>query len=264
MLHHDAVALPLSARDLDLFTPESAKKLPKPPVYRIRIPTVRGKAAWQRTLDGLGAKYWSNEEMRETLRDGVNADFIHDDQRPAILATLDRGEELRLEIERLATERGPVKATAVPIDPPIDDTSSPAEIDAAIAATEAVVAAAVAEILDDPLVKARAERAALAKEIAEIERVVARYYPRFREMAADRGFWSHMAPLTAGLQFTVGWENAVSRPDKDGNTVPVKFRKGGDGLVDPAAYEALPENHQILIGWRAFALMNLGAQAAGN
>lgn len=67
------MTLPLSARERIRFTPATAADAPAPPVYLIQVPSVLGRAQWQRAVAGLGARYWTDAEMLEALRDGIAA-----------------------------------------------------------------------------------------------------------------------------------------------------------------------------------------------
>jgi len=67
------MTLPVSARERIRFTPATAGDAPEPPVYLIQVPSVLGRAQWQRAVAGLGARYWTDAEMLEALRDGIAA-----------------------------------------------------------------------------------------------------------------------------------------------------------------------------------------------
>lgn len=206
------IQLPVSARQPDRFTPPASAGDDLPPVYLIAVPTVMAKAMWQRRVAQAGAVYASDATLTDALRDGIAA-VVAEDQRAELLAILDRKAELQAEAERLL-----------------------ALGDEAVAEREALGVAA-AEVL---------------RQVAEIERVVSRAHPPYRDMVADRGYWMTVAPVLAARHFLAGWENAPGG---------VRFRRDPDGLAAQDALDALPEGHLLAIGWRAIALMNAGASA---
>lgn len=106
--------------------------------------------------------------------------------------------------------------------------------------------AALLEIVDQFEAAGRDGRAdeSLARDVAEIERVMRRAWPPYAALLGDQTEYLQVAPLVAAKLFLIGWEN-VAAPFK---------RVGGE--VPDAVLEAIEERDLDEIGWRAFALMH--------
>lgn len=81
--------LPVSVKDKVAFTPIGYEDVDPPPVYYLRVPTVRDRASLNREIILAGARAVYPGELAEELRDAINR-FVEADQKAELIALLDQ------------------------------------------------------------------------------------------------------------------------------------------------------------------------------
>lgn len=85
----------------------------------------------------------------------------------------------------------------------------------------------------------KAERQELVAEISAIEATLARHWPPYRELVADRDYWNEVSEIEV-VRLLLQRNGEADLP------------QGGDGMLTDAAYQALPRDHRAPLA--AFAM----------
>lgn len=116
--------IPVSVHDLHDYTPRAARDQAPAPVFVLRTPSLRQRAAWRRAIAASGARFVPASQLAEALREAVralapeNADALVDlvDQAAAMsegLAPADADVGERLRALELAMQAWPAYAELI-------------------------------------------------------------------------------------------------------------------------------------------------------
>lgn len=128
-------------------------------------------------------------------------------------------------------------------------------LDTAIAGVHALLegdeAAQIEELLRSFHAEAGAERAEVSKEeraqIAEIEAVLAKSWPAYRQLVEQNARWRNLMPLLAFQRFVDDWENLEDTEGK-----PIAFERGKDGEIPDAVLRRIHPALLFAAGNRAY------------
>jgi hypothetical protein len=96
-------APPISAKEHVRFTPDHLKDRENPPVFLLKVPTVREKIAFESMMELEGLRYPQDAELFAAMRDAIK-DQVVDHEHAGLIAIIEEAEEVTNGGEALSTE----------------------------------------------------------------------------------------------------------------------------------------------------------------